>query len=167
MTPTTASRIKVGDPLPNVTLRRVTPEGPKPATTTELFGKGKHVLFGVPGAFTGTCSNTHLPGFVKHAADFKAKGVDKIACVAVNDPAVMGAWGKAQETGDKVVMLSDGNGELAKALGTAVDLSAAGMGTRTQRFAMVIKDGKVAAFEIEDKASACDVSGAPKILAKV
>jgi peroxiredoxin len=109
----------------------------------------------------------HLPGFVKHAADFKAKGVDKVACVAVNDPAVMGAWGKAQGTGDKVLMLSDGNGELAKALGTAVDLSAVGMGTRTHRFAMVVKDGKVAALEVEEKPSACDVSGAPKILSQV
>jgi peroxiredoxin len=167
MTTTTASRIKVGDTLPNVTLRMVTAEGPKPTTPAELFGKGKHVLFGVPGAFTPVCSNTHLPGFVKHAADFKAKGVDKVACVAVNDSAVMGAWGKAQGAGDKVVMLSDGNADFAKATGLSVDLGVAGMGTRNHRFAMVVKDGKVAALEVEEKPSACDISGAPKILAKV
>ena len=167
MTTSSASRIKVGDALPPVTLRMVTADGPKPVTPAELFGKGKHVLFGVPGAFTPVCSNSHLPGFVKHAAELKAKGVDKVACLAVNDPAVMAAWGKAQGTGDKVVMLSDGNAEFAKALGLSVDLSAAGMGTRSQRFAMVVKDGKVTALEVEEKPSACDVSGAPKILAKV
>jgi glutaredoxin/glutathione-dependent peroxiredoxin len=167
MSTTTASRIKVGDTLPNVTLRMVTPEGPKPVTTTELFGKGKQVLFGVPGAFTGTCSNVHLPGFVKHAADFRAKGIDKVACVAVNDPAVLDAWGKAQGTASKVTLLSDGNAELVKALGLSIDLSAVGMGVRSQRFAMVLKDGKVTALEVEDKAGACDVTGAPKILAKV
>lgn len=161
------ARIKVGDPLPQATLKMVTPEGAKPAGTQELFGKGKHVLFGVPGAFTGICSNVHLPGFVKHAADFKAKGVDKVACVAVNDAAVMEAWSKAQGAGGKVTMLADGNADFVKTLGLSQDLSGAGMGTRAQRFAMVVKDGKVAALQVEEKGGVCEVSSAPKILAQV
>jgi peroxiredoxin (alkyl hydroperoxide reductase subunit C) len=164
---TTPTRIKVGDPLPQASLKMVTPEGAKPATTQELFGKGKHVLFGVPGAFTGTCSNVHLPGFVKSAAEFKAKGVGQVACLAVNDAAVMDAWSKAQGAGGKVTMLADGNADFVKAMGLNLDLSSVGMGMRSQRFAMVVKDGKVAALDVEEKASACDVSGAPKILAKV
>lgn len=163
----TPTRIQVGDPLPAATFKMVTPEGAKPVTTQELFGKGKSVLFAVPGAFTGTCSNVHLPGFVKHAADFKAKGVTTVACVAVNDAAVMDAWSKAQGAGGKVAMLADGNGDFAKALGLSLDLTAAGMGLRSQRYAMVIQDGKVKALEVEEKAGTCDSSGAPKILAKV
>src|SRR5579864_2430832 len=109
--------IQVGEKIPAATFKCVTPEGPKEITTDELFRGKKVALFAVPGAFTPACSQRHLPGFVDKASDIKAKGVDTIACVAVNDVFVMNAWGKAQNVGDKVMMLADGSGEFAKALG--------------------------------------------------
>ena len=115
--------INVGDKLPSVTLRQVTPEGPKEVTTDEFFRGKKVALFAVPGAFTPACSQRHLPGFVEKSAEIKAKGIDEIACVAVNDAAVMGAWGKDQKCDGKVTMLSDGSGDFAKALGLELDLS--------------------------------------------
>lgn len=127
-----------------------TAEGPREADTAELLGRGKVVLFAVPGAFTPTCSSKHLPGFVKLAAEFKAKGVDKIVCLAVNDAHVMGAWGKDQKVGDAVVMLADGSGAFTKALGLELDLSARGMGLRSQRFALVAEDGVVTHLAVEE-----------------
>src|SRR5919201_5353712 len=120
--------IKVGDKLPSVTLRQVTPEGPKEVTTDEFFRGKKVALFAVPGAFTPACSQRHLPGYVEKAVDIKSKGVDEVACVAVNDAAVMTAWGKDQRCEGKVSMLADGSGDLARALGLELDLTKMGLG---------------------------------------
>ncbi|MEP7246679.1 MAG: peroxiredoxin [Gammaproteobacteria bacterium] len=141
--------IKAGDRLPSGTLKTMTKDGPKDVTTDELF-KGKTVvLFSVPGAFTPTCDAKHLPGFVEQAAALKAKGVDTVACMAVNDVFVMNAWGKNSNVGDKILMLADGNATYAKALGLELDASGFGMGTRGQRFAIVAKDGVAAIVNIE------------------
>ena len=141
--------IKVGDRLPEATLRTMTPEGPQAKTTSNLFAGKTVALFAVPGAFTPTCSARHLPGFLDNAKALKAKGVDLIACVAVNDVFVMDAWGKAQHVGDDVLMLSDGNGDFTKALGLELDGSKFGMGPRSQRYSLVAKDGVVAQLNVE------------------
>ncbi len=141
--------IKVGDRLPEATLRTMTPEGPAAKTTSDLFAGKTVALFAVPGAFTPTCSARHLPGFKDHAADLKAKGIDLIACVAVNDVFVMDAWGKAQGVGSDVLMLADGNGEFTKAVGLELDGSKFGMGPRSQRYSLVAKDGVVTQLNIE------------------
>jgi len=141
--------IKVGDRLPEATLRTMGPDGPQAKTTGEIFGGKTVALFAVPGAFTPTCSARHLPGFLDHAKELKGKGVDLIACVAVNDVFVMDAWGKAQGVGDDILMLSDGNGEFAKALGLELDGSKFGMGARSQRFSLVAKDGVVTQLNVE------------------
>jgi peroxiredoxin len=133
--------IKVGDKMPAGVLTMPGPDGPQKITTDQLFAGKKVVLFSVPGAFTPTCDARHLPGFVQHAADFKAKGVDTVACMAVNDVFVMKAWGKASAVEDKVLMLADGNAEYAKALGLELDARGFGMGIRGQRFALVVDDG--------------------------
>src|SRR5213075_480872 len=133
--------IKPGDKMPMGTFKTMTKDGPQDLTTDQLFKGKKVVLFSVPGAFTPTCDAKHLPGFVSQAAAFKAKGVDTIACMAVNDVFVMGAWGKHANVGDKVLMLADGNGTYAKALGLEMDGSGFGMGMRGQRFAVVAQDG--------------------------
>src|SRR5271155_4908398 len=125
--------IAVGDRVPEVTLMTMTNAGPKPVSSREVLGQGKVVLFAVPGAFTPTCSDYHLPGFVLRAEELRAKGVETIACLSVNDPFVMGAWGKDQNVGNDVVMLADGNGEFTKAVGLELDGSAVGLGTRSQR----------------------------------
>jgi peroxiredoxin len=156
--------IKAGDQIPSVTIRQATAEGPKEVNSADLF-KGKTVvLFGVPGAFTPTCSAKHLPGFVTQAAALKAKGVDMIACISVNDAFVMGAWAKDQGITDQVVMLADGSADLAKAMGLELDLTARGLGMRNQRFALVAKDGKVTHVAVE-AAGAFEVSKAEAILA--
>lgn len=142
--------IKTGDKIPAMKLMVATSEGPREADTAELLGRGKVVLFAVPGAFTPTCSAKHLPGFVKLAPDFKAKGVDKIVCMAVNDAYVMGAWAKDQKSGEAVVMLADGAGAFTKALGLELDLAARGMGLRSQRFALVIEEGVVTHVAVEE-----------------
>jgi glutaredoxin/glutathione-dependent peroxiredoxin len=141
--------IKAGDTMPAGTFKTMTKDGPQDLTTEQLFKGKKVVLFSVPGAFTPTCDAKHLPGFVEKAADFKGKGVDTIACMAVNDVFVMGAWGKHANVGDKVVMLADGNGDYAKALGLEMDGRGFGMGTRGQRFAIVIEDGVAKKVEVE------------------
>lgn len=141
--------IKVGDKVPEATLTYMTADGPSKISTSELFGGKTVVLFSVPGAFTPTCSAKHLPGFVSHAADFKAKGVDTIACIAVNDVFVMNAWGKDQSADGKVMMLADGNADFSKALGLELDASGFGMGTRGQRFAFIAKDGVVTELNVE------------------
>src|ERR1700746_1696552 len=133
--------IKAGDRMPSGTLKTMTKDGPKDITTDELFKGKKVVLFSVPGAFTPTCDAKHLPGFVQLADQIAAKGVDTIACMAVNDVFVMNAWGKASGVGDKILMLADGNGDYARALGLELDAKGFGMGVRGQRFAIIVKDG--------------------------
>ncbi len=141
--------IKVGDQIPSMKLMMATPEGPKETTSDEIFKGKKVVLFAVPGAFTPTCSAKHLPGFVQNADAIRAKGVDTIACIAVNDAFVMGAWGKDQSCDGKVVMLADGSAAFTKALGLELDLMARGMGTRSQRYALVADNGKVTHLAVE------------------
>lgn len=141
--------IKAGDKMPSGTFKTMGKDGPQDLTTDQLF-KGKTVvLFSVPGAFTPTCDAKHLPGFVQQAAQIKAKGVDTIACMAVNDVFVMNAWGKSANVADKVVMLADGNGDYAKALGLEMDGRGFGMGMRGQRFAVIVKDGIAKNVNIE------------------
>jgi peroxiredoxin len=133
--------IKAGDKMPAGTFKTPGPEGPQQISTEQLFAGKTVVLFSVPGAFTPTCDARHLPGFIQHADDFKAKGVDTVACMAVNDVFVMKAWAKASAVDDKVLMLADGNGDYAKALGLEMDATGFGMGLRGKRFAIVVKDG--------------------------
>ncbi|MGE0046472.1 MAG: peroxiredoxin [Hyphomonadaceae bacterium] len=140
--------IKVGDRLPDATFTTPTAEGPKPVTTADVFNGKTVALFAVPGAFTPTCSARHLPSFRDKAVDLKAKGVDTIACTAVNDIFVMGAWAKEQGASD-VMMLADGNGAFANALGLTFDGSKFGMGQRSQRYSMIVKDGVVAELNVE------------------
>ena len=158
------SQIKVGDAIPSMKLMRATADGPKEISTEDLFKGKKVVLFAVPGAFTPTCSAKHLPGFVEHAAAIKAKGVDAIVCLSVNDAFVMGAWGKDQNVGDGVLMLADGNGEFTKALGLEMDGSGFGLGIRSRRFAMIIEDGVVKNLFLEE-GPGIEASGAENILA--
>jgi len=155
--------IKVGEKLPTVSLKYMNKDGMQTATTDELFKGKKAVLFGLPGAFTPTCSAKHLPGFVTHAGDLKKKGVDLIACLSVNDAFVMDAWGKAQNAGDKVLMLADGNADFAKATGLTMDGTGYGMGLRTSRWAMVLDDGKVKTLNVEAP-GAFEVSSAEAVM---
>jgi glutaredoxin/glutathione-dependent peroxiredoxin len=152
--------IQPGDPIPAVTL--MTTDGKKLSTADLCRGK-KVVLFAVPGAFSPTCSDLHLPGYVMRAEEILAKGVDAIACVAVNDHHVMGAWGKARGTGDQVQMLADGNGDFARAMGLDVDLSPFGMGLRSRRYAAIVDDGIVKALHVEQPGK-LEVSTADAIL---
>jgi peroxiredoxin len=155
--------IKVGDRIPSVTLRTLGPEGPQAIPSDEFFKGKKVVLFGVPGAFTRTCSQRHLPSYVTHAAELKAKGIDVIACIAVNDPFVMGAWGKERGADGKVVMLGDGSGDFTRAIGLELDRIKEGMGIRSQRYAMLVEDGVVKALNIE-KPGEFNVSSAETML---
>jgi len=140
--------ISVGDKLPDVKLIKATDNGPDAVQTADFFKGKKVALFSVPGAYTPTCSAKHLPGFVEKAAELKAKGIDEIACTAVNDAFVMGAWGKASGSAD-ITMLADGNGEFAKALGLTMDGSGFGLGQRGQRFSMIVNDGTVETLNVE------------------
>jgi glutaredoxin/glutathione-dependent peroxiredoxin len=158
--------ISVGDRIPDVTLRTMTSDGPTAIQSGEALGKGKVVLFAVPGAFTPTCSDHHLPGFVLRAEDITARGVDTIACLAVNDAFVMGAWGDAQGAADKVLMLADGNGEFTAEAGLELDGSGFGLGTRSQRYAAIIEDGVVTELMIESSPG-LDVSSAESVLGKL
>lgn len=141
--------IKVGDKLPSATLVKATENGPDQVSTDDFFAGRKVALFAVPGAFTPTCSAKHMPGYVDNAEALKAKGVDEIACVSVNDAFVMDAWGKASNAGDKITLLADGNGQFAKELGLEMDGSKFGMGTRSQRYSMVVNDGVVESLNVE------------------
>ena len=141
--------IKVGDRMPAGVLTHMTKDGPKKITTEELFGGKKVVLFSVPGAFTPTCDAKHLPGFIQQAGALKGKGIDTIACMAVNDVFVMNAWGKASNVGDKVLMLADGNADYSKALGLDLNATGFGMGIRGQRFAIVADNGVVKGLYVE------------------
>jgi peroxiredoxin len=152
--------INIGDKVPNINFTTMTAEGPSPVSYDDLFAGKRVALFSVPGAFTPTCSLQHLPGFIEKASELTAKGIDTIACMAVNDVFVMDAWGKSQDAGDKVLMLADGNGEFTSALGLDLDATGFGMGTRGQRFSLVINDGTVEVVNIEDggefRVSSCD-----------
>jgi peroxiredoxin len=156
--------IDVGDKIPAVTLKQLTPEGVTEFTTDEIFGGKRVVLIAVPGAFTPACSQRHLPGYVDKAADIKAKGVDEIACVAVNDAFVMGAWGRDQRAEGKVRMLADGSGDFARALGLELDLTKGGLGVRSKRYSMLVDDGVVKSLNIEQQPGQVDVSGAEAML---
>jgi glutaredoxin/glutathione-dependent peroxiredoxin len=156
--------INVGDKIPSVTLKQLTPEGVKEFTTDEIFRGKKVVLIAVPGAFTPACSQRHLPGYVDKAADLKAKGIDEIACVAVNDAFVMGAWAKEQKAEGKVRMLADGSGDFARALGLELDLTKGGLGIRSKRYAMLVDNGVVKSLNVEAQPGQVDVSSADSML---
>jgi peroxiredoxin len=140
--------IQIGDRIPDMPLVLATSEGPQPTTTTDYFGGRRVALFAVPGAYTPTCSAKHLPSYVEKAADLKGKGVDEIACTSVNDAFVMAAWNKDQGSQD-ITMIADGNGQLAEALGLTMDGSKFGMGTRSQRYSMIVNDGVVEQLNVE------------------
>lgn len=158
--------IAVGDRLPSITLPVVSGETVEQKDIAELLGSGTAVLFGVPGAFTPTCSDYHLPGFVIRSEDLKAKGVSTIACISVNDAFVMSAWGKTQNTGEDVILIADGNGDFARAAGLSVELNAFGLGLRNARFAMIITDGIVTSIEVEP-GGGLEVSSADAVLARL
>ncbi|MBX3456560.1 peroxiredoxin [Ferrovibrio sp.] len=157
--------IKVGDSIPDITVYTMGANGPEAVKTGALFAGKKVALFALPGAFTPTCSAKHLPGYIEKAAEFKGKGFDLIACLSVNDAFVMGAWGKQQNTGETVVMLADGSGDFTKAIGMEFDLSARGLGVRSQRYSMIVENGKVTAINLE-KPGAFEVSDAGTLLAQ-
>ncbi|MFN4090060.1 MAG: peroxiredoxin [Alphaproteobacteria bacterium] len=158
--------IKAGDRIPSTKLRHMTADGPAEITTDDFFKGRKVVLFAVPGAFTPTCSARHLPGFVEKSDAFRGKGVDAVACVAVNDVFVMDAWGKSQNCAGKVEMLSDGNGELARALDLELDASKGGLGVRSKRYAMIVDDGVVKEVHVEAP-GAFEVSSADYVLGRL
>jgi glutaredoxin/glutathione-dependent peroxiredoxin len=158
--------IKVGDKLPSVKMMRWGEKGPEAVTSEELFKGKKVALFGVPGAFTPTCSAKHLPGFVQNADALKAKGVDSIVCTSVNDVFVMNAWGKDQSCGEKVTMVADGDAAFTKAAGLELDLSGKGLGLRNQRFSMLVDDGIVKVLNI-DPAGSFEKTSAEALLAQL
>ena len=156
--------IKVGDTIPGMKLTMATAEGPKETSTDDIFAGKKVVLFAVPGAFTPTCSARHLPGYLQNIDAMQAKGVDTVACMAVNDGFVMGAWARDQGVDGKILMLADGSGAFTKALGLELDLVARGLGIRSQRFAMVVQDKVVASLAVEPPGG-FEVSKAESVLA--
>ena len=156
--------IMVGDPIPEASLQTPTPDGPKTVSTRELFTGNRVVLFAVPGAFTPTCSDAHLPSFLTRADEILSRGVDTIACLAVNDVFVVGAWGKDRGVGDRILMLADGNGELTRAMGLELDVSRFGMGVRSRRYAAVVDDGILRLLNVESGPGVGD-SGADAVLA--
>jgi peroxiredoxin len=158
--------IKVGDKIPEATLVKATDAGPAPISTADLFGGRTVALFSVPGAFTPTCSAKHLPGFVINAETIKAHGVDEIVCLSVNDAFVMGAWGKSAQAGEKVTMIADGSAVFTSLLGLTMDASKFGMGTRGQRFSMLVKDGVVTELNIEEP-GAFAVSSAEHLMSQL
>jgi peroxiredoxin len=159
--------IKSGDKLPAATLMHLTDAGPAPISTEELFGGKTVALFAVPGAFTPTCSNQHLPGFIEKSEELRAAGVDTIVCMAVNDAFVMGAWGQQQGANGKVMMVADGNAELTQKMGLSVDSSGFGMGTRAVRFSMIVCDGVLDTLNIEQNPGQAVDSGAENLLSQL
>ena len=159
--------IKVGDPLPDATFTVMTPAGPKTCTTADIFKGRKVVLFGIPGAFTPTCSLNHLPGFLAHEAEIKAKGVDEIAVTGVNDVFVMDAWAKSSGAAGKITFLADGIAAFAKATGLTFDLTDRGLGLRSKRYSMLVEDGIVRKLNIENSPGKADISGAETLLKQI
>ena len=159
--------ISVGDRVPSTTLHHMTSDGPAEISSDALFGGKTVALFALPGAFTPTCSAKHVPSYVAAAGALKAKGVDTIACMSVNDAFVMGAWSKDQNVGDSVLMLADGSAELTKSLGLDLDLSGHGMGVRASRFAMIVDDGTVSHLSVEQSPAEMTVTGAEAILSEL
>ena len=159
--------IKVGDKLPNVTFRVMTSEGPKPRTTDEVFKGKKVALFAVPGAFTPTCSNMHMPSFLNNVAAFKAKGVDTVAVTAVNDPFVMKAWAEKTGGDGKIDFLADGSAEFAKGVDMVLDATAGGLGIRSKRYSMLVDDGVVKQINVEEAPGKCDISGGEALLKQI
>jgi len=156
--------IKVGDKLPQTTLRQITADGSKPVTTQEFFRGKKIVLFGLPGAFTPTCHKNHLPGFLTQEAAFKAKGVDEIAMTSVNDPFVLMEWSKATGSAGHIAFLSDGNADFAKALGLEFDASMGGLGVRSRRYSMLVEDGVIKKLNVEEAPGKAETSSAETLL---
>ena len=159
--------IKEGNKLPEVTLHHMTENGPTPITTSELFGGKKSVLFAVPGAFTPGCSMQHLPGFVSNSDEILNKGVDQIVCLSVNDAFVMDAWGKDKGTGDKILMLGDGNGDFTEATGLTMDGSGFGLGSRSLRYSMIIDDNSITKLNLESNPGEIAESSAESILGQL
>lgn len=159
--------IKVGDKIPAAKLSYMSENGPTTISTSDIFDGKKVVLVAVPGAFTPTCSLSHLPSFVEHAAEIKAKDVDMIACVSINDAFVMSSWGKDQGVGEDVMMLADSDGKFTEAIGQAVDLGRLGLGRRSQRYAMIVEDGVITSFDIDEPVEVAEQTKADKILAKL
>lgn len=156
--------LEIGNRLPDATFRRLTAEGPQELTTAEVFGGKKVVLFAVPGAYTPTCNNDHMPSFIENADAFKAKGVDEIVCIAVNDMFVLDAWGKSLGAEGRVTLLSDGNGDFTASIGMTLDGSGFGLGNRSRRYAAVVDDGTLKVVQVEENPGVCTVTGGPSIL---
>ncbi|HOV05252.1 MAG TPA: peroxiredoxin [Hyphomicrobiales bacterium] len=156
--------IKIGDRLPDATFKIMTDKGPAELTTADVFAGKKVALFAVPGAFTPTCHRNHLPGFLENFEILQDKGVDTVACIAVNDVFVMDAWGKATGADGKLLMLADGSADFTKATGLELDATAGGLGIRSKRFSMIVEDGVVKALNVEDTPGTADVSGAATLL---
>jgi len=157
--------IKIGDKLPEATFTVMGAEGPKPVTTAEFFGNKKVALFAVPGAYTPTCSKQHMPGFVANSAEFKGKGIDAIACTAVNDIFVLTNWAKDTGAEGKITMLADGSADFARKLGLEIDLNARGLGMRSKRYSMIVDKGVVSVLNVEDAPPQHDKSSAATLLA--
>lgn len=157
--------ISPGERIPEATFHVMTAEGPTAMSSEDVFAGKKVVLFAVPGAYTPTCHMKHLPGFIEHAADFKAKGVDAVACTAVNDPFVLDNWAKTTGAENKILFLADGNADFARAVGADLDASAFGLGTRSKRYAMLVEDGTVTLLHAEEDPGACEVSAGEALLA--
>ena len=158
-------RITVGDRLPDAELRIMTGSGPTVVRSHDVLGEGRVILFAVPGAFTPGCSNVHLPGFVENAGELRARGVDRIACVAWNDAYVMHAWGLQHEVGDAVLMLADGNGDFTRAMGMERDAAASGLGTRSHRYAAVLDDGVITSIDVDE--SGIDLTSCSNLLLRL
>jgi len=156
----------IGDTIPSVDLFTMGAAGPEKVNTTDILGTGRVVLFAVPGAFTPGCSKVHLPGFVQQAAELTDKGVDRIACISVNDAFVMGAWGEDQQVGDSIIMLADGNGEFTEAMGLVMDGSGFGLGIRSKRYAAIIDDGVITTLDV-DEAGGVEVSSCAAVIGRL
>lgn len=157
--------LKVGDRLPDVNLKTMTSDGPVDVSIKDYCAGKSVAIFALPGAFTPTCSNTHVPGYVEHSAALKAKGIESIACISTADFFVMGAWAKSMNVGDAVDMLADGNHEFTKAAGMDIDLTGAGLGTRSNRYVMTLDDGVITRIMVEPNAGVAEVSAAESLLA--
>jgi peroxiredoxin len=155
--------IAVGDRIPDVQVKVISERGSETASTADVLGKGRVIIFGVPAAFSPTCSDRHVPGFVVRSEEILARGVDRIFCVAVNDPFVMAAWARSQNVKDRVTMIADGNGDLARAMGVEIDLTAGGLGIRNKRYAAVLEDGVVTHLALEE-GTGLEVSSAERVL---